>query len=372
MGKKIITIAMLGVLVFSGAAQAQTDDALPSAGITPGSSLFFLDRFFENIGTLFTFGEASKAQRYLALAEERLAETKALAEQQDGENTTKAIELYEEQLAEAKERVGRTGEIDLEEEVTNATTKHLSALDEVLERVPEQAREHVRAAKERTMTGQLEALRGIAQRDPERAAGVFAAAAEGRLQAVQAKAERGGDDEEEADEVEKALEEYGQYAAFGEEIMQIAEGLGTGETEVRTLVERATEQHLQVLEDVKSKVPLQAQDEINRALENAKRMRQLLPSDIPGRVGPDSDEQRGSAPESESTVPEQGSQFIPQDAQEQIPQQPGSNEQDEANGSAPAETPGADLKPESVGGDNENEIEVEEEAGQQGGPPAGL
>ncbi len=346
MNKKLIAAAILGVFLFSGMTSAQTSD-LPQAGTTPGSPLFFLDRFFEDIGTFFTFGEANKARRYLALAEERLAEAQTLAEKQDDKNTTYATELYEKQFSKAKERALGTGEIDLESEVTDATTRHLSVFDEVLERVPEQARESIRSAKERTMTGQLEALQGIAQRDPERAAGIFATAAEGRLRAAQEKAERGGDDEEEAEEVEEALGEYEKYAQFGEEISQIAQGLGTGETEVRTLVERATEHHLQVLEDVKAKVPSQAQNSINRAMQNTERVRQFLPADIPGRVGPDADDQRG----------------------------------------APQETPGAGFKPEGAGKDEneqkakeaeeeqeaeeaEEEQEAEEAEEEQGGPPS--
>ncbi len=367
--KKYIAVAVLGVFLFSGVASAQTD-SLPSAGTTPGSPFFFFDRFFEGVGTFFTFGEANKARRYLALAEERLAEASVLAERQDDENTTKATALYEEQLSKAKERATRTGEIELESEVTNATTRHLSAFDRVLERVPEQARERVRAAKERTITGQLEALRGIAGRDPERAAGIFAAAADGRLRAAQARAEQGGNDDEEAEEVEKALEEYDQYAAFGKEISQIAQGLGTGETEVRTLVERATQQHLQVLQDVKVKAPPQAQDGINRAMQNAERVKQFLPADIPGRVGPGAG-QRGGAPESGGAVPEQGRQFIPPGVQQRIPQQPAVPKQ-EGSG-VPQGTPGAGFRPDSAV-ENENEQKVEEAggAGQRGGPPAGI
>lgn len=335
MSKKFIAVAILGVFLFSGVAGAQANN-LPPAGTLPSSPLFFFERFFEGVGTFFTFGEANKARRYLALSEERLAEAQALAEQQDDENTTKATDLYEEQLAEAKKRAQRTGEIDLEAEVTEATTKHLSVLDRVIERVPEQARERVRQAKERTMTGQIEALRGIAQRDPERAAGIFAAAAEGRSRAIQAKVEQGGDDEEEAEEVGEALGEYEKYAQFGKEISQIAQKLETGETEVNTLIERATEQHLQMLQDVKEKAPLKARENINRAIQNAERVRQFLPSDIDG--------QEDGVQESDSTVPDQGSQ----DTQE------GSGEQDETNGGAPIETPA------EGGGEDE---------GTKGGPP---
>ncbi len=355
MSKKIIVAVMFGVFLSFGVANAQIE-GFPSAGVTPGNPLFFLDRFFENVGTFFTFGEANKARRYLALSEERLAEIQALAEEQDNENTAQAVEFYEEQLTEAKERAGRTGDIDLEAEVTDATTRHLSAFDQVIERVPEQARESVQGAKERTMTGQLEALQGIAQEDPERAAGIFATAAEGRLQAARARAERDGEDDEKTEEVGEALGEYEKYAQFGEEISQIAQGLGKGETEVRTIVERATEQHMQVLQDVKSKVPSQAQEGVNRAMQNAERVKQFLPADIPGGVGPGGN---GGEEESNGTIPEQ----IPSDVEDQIPQ---SGDQGEEEGVA--ETPGGGFAPEGVGGEEDEGEGVEQ---QEGGPPAG-
>jgi len=338
MSKKFIAIAILGVFLFSSLASAQTNN-MPLAGTTPGSPLFFLDRFFEDIGTFFTFGEANKARRYLALAEERLAEAQVLAEKQDSENTTKATELYEEQFAKAKERAGRTGEINLEAEVTDATTRHLTMLDEVFERVPEQAREQVRAAKARTVSGQIEALRSITQRDPEVAVDIFARAAEGRLNAAQARAGRGGDDEEEAEEVNEALEEYGKYAEFGREISTLAQGLQAGETTVEELVERATSHHRDVLRDVQGKVPPQAQQNIQRALDRAEQFEQNR-SAIPANRG-----QSDAGPNETTPLPE-----------------------------AEQNTPGDGFRPESAGGNNENEaaeeIEVENENEQgAGGPP---
>lgn len=317
--KKSVVATMVVFFMFLSAASAQAYD-LPLAGTTPASPLFFLERFFENVVTFFTFGEANKTYRYLALAEERLDEALVLAEQQDDENTTKATQLYEKQLAQAKEHARRTGRLDLEAQVTNATTRHLVALDQVLERVPKQAREQVKAAKERTIAGQLASLRGIAQRDPKRAASIFAAAAEGRLQAAQTRAEYGGDDEKEVREVEEALGEYEKYAQFGGEILRIAQRLGTGETKVRTLIGQATKQHLQVLQDVKAKVPLPAQDAIERAIRNAKRVKQPLPTDIPGRIN--------------QSAGEQGS----------------NNEQDETRSGAPQGTPSAGFRPQSAGG----------------------
>ncbi len=333
MREKIIVIAVLGVFLFSGAASAQTN-SLPAAGTTPGSPFYFLDRLFEGVGTFFTFGEANKTRRYLALAEERLAEAQALAERQDSENTEKAAGLYEEQFAQAKERAGRTGELDLEAEVTDATTRHLAVLDQVLERVPEQAREQVRAAKERTMTGQIEALRGIAQRDPEAAIDIFARAAEGRLNAAQARAGRGGDDEEETEEVEEVLAEYEKYAEFGREISALAEGLQTGETTVEELVERATSHHRDVLRDVMDKVPPQAQEGIQRALDSAEQLEEGRPA-IP-------------APVQQQTAPSNRTQ---------------------SDDTSPGSADPAQLPPQAgQGNDSENDDAGQ---GQQGGPPAG-
>ena len=116
--------------------------------------------------------------------------------------------------------------------------------------MPEQAKESVRAVKERSISSQLEALRGIAQQDPEAVVDIFARAAEGRLNAVQSRVGRGGDDEEKAEEVSEALAEYEKYAEFGKEISTLAKGLQTGETTAEELVEQAISHHRNVLRDV--------------------------------------------------------------------------------------------------------------------------
>ncbi|MDP3778531.1 MAG: DUF5667 domain-containing protein [bacterium] len=297
--KKIIAIAVFGVLMFSGVAHAQTSD-LPDPGTLPGSPFYFVKGFFEGVGTFFTFGNSAKAERYLALSERRLAEANALAAEGD-ERAQAAVTRYEEQYSAAKERAERSENIDLEAQVTDATTRHLAVLDGVLERVPEQARESIRAAKERSVAGQLEALRGIAEQDPEAAVDIFARAAEGRLNAANARAGRGSDDEAEAEEVKEALEEYEKYAQFGQEISTMAEGIRTGETAVEDLVKKATSHHLQVLEDVRQKLPPQAQQQFQRALDSAREVQGLRPAipaqqqrPTPGAQQPPQSQQRGN------------------------------------------------------------------------------
>jgi hypothetical protein len=292
MSKKIITIAILGVFVFSGVTHAQTSD-LPDPGVLPGSPFYFVKSFFESIGTFFTFGNSAKAERYLGLAEKRLAEAEALVTQGD-EHAQAAVARYEEQYAKAKERAERTAKSDLKAQVADAATKHLSVLDEVLNKVPEQAKEPVRVIKERSISGQIEALRGIAQQDPEAAVDIFNRAAEGRLNAVQARVGHGGDDEEKAGEVSEALAEYEKYAEFGKEISTLAEGLQTGETTVEELVEQATSHHRDVLRDVENKVPSQAQESIQQALE-----RTYAPGTGPGEAG----DEGGLAPRTSGDSP---------------------------------------------------------------------
>ena len=309
--------------MFYGVAHAGTSD-LPDPGTLPGSPFYFVKGFFEGVGTFFTFGNSAKAERYLYLSEKRLAEAIALVDR-DGEDAgailaAAVIPLFGEQTVKARARVAtlksdlatvRTGvegdpDFDLLKRVTDATTKHLVVLDEVLAKVPEQAKESIRAAKESSMTGQIELLRNIAERDPEAAVDIFARAAEGRLNAANARAElaiktKGTGAQrlvqDDLDEVGEALAEYEKYAEFGQEISTLAKGIRTGETTVEDLVKRATSHHLQVLEDVRQKLPSEDQESIQRALD--KSTPKLMESAAPVQTGRPADpaQQGRSIPE---------------------------------------------------------------------------
>jgi len=379
---KFISVSLLGVMLLGGIASAQTPE-LPSAGITPGSPFFFLDRFFENIGTFFTFGDAKKAQRFVALAEERLSETKVLAERGDN-NAELASDLYEEQFAKAKERAERSGNENALARVTEATSKHFTVLEEVIERVPEQAKVSMQRALENSKQGQISALRALSgvnpergveaganaakeiaqqarmqaserkiealeqklqhfegvfnsfanapqgrvdveskfsermteivseldeagdeakgtgisvqaglvkrvkdkvidsqlsslrelmKENPEKAVEIFANAAEGRLNAAKRDTE-----ERNGEATEESLEDYNKYAEFGQQISIMAEGIRTGDVTVEELVEKATSHHIQVLEDVRQKLPVRAQQEFQRAVDNASRVQEQRPA----------------------------------------------------------------------------------------------
>ncbi len=124
MNKKIIAVAILGVFLFSGVASAQTDDALPSAGLTPESNFYFLDKLGEALREFFTFNPEAKARLNVAFAAERVAEIKVILETKGVEakglsvaqarleaNAAKAADLVEKEKARGKDVSKLAGEI---------------------------------------------------------------------------------------------------------------------------------------------------------------------------------------------------------------------------------------------------------------------
>jgi hypothetical protein len=381
-------------MLFSGAALAQVAE-LPAPGMMPGSPFFFIDRLFESIGDVFTFGQAAKARRAVRIAEERLSEARALAERGDV-NVQTAIELYEEKVVEASERAQNARDVETLALVikTKSTPQHLMALEDVMARVPEQAKpavqraiesrqkqwlpanfrvlqeedssravgvglevlkarvEHVKVNVDRDrledaeraaddfqellaivsdaprgsanleakfsegLTGvmeeidkaetearikvttpsgkviirkigkptnreQLNSLGNLAMEDPAKAVEIFARAVESRLNAVKEDVEA-----QDAVGAAEALESYREYAAFGKEISVIAQGIRVGETTVEELVKAATAHHLQVLEGVRQRIPAEAQQEFQRAIDSARRVqepRPAIPAPTPAR-----------------------------------------------------------------------------------------
>jgi len=369
---------LLAWLVFGAIPSlAQTEADLPSPGLTPDSPFYFLERLFEGIGTFFTFGEVAKAERYVKLAAERVAEAKAVVDKGKPEVAEKALTKYQEylekSLAKAEEAQAKGKRVaEVAEIVSQATIKHLAVLEEVLEKVPEPAKsailqarevsktgqvkalealskekperaaelniqaiqnrlekiksearegdeqgveramtdfavfqtllekegkenkmvlaslvaeaitgqiedldevedevenfspqvaERVKAIKASAINGQIDVLRSLAEVNPEKAAEIFSVAAEKRLNKVKQEVE-----DENTEEAEEAIEEFEKYAAFGQEISEIAQGIGKDTTTVEQLVARATTHHLEVLNDVYNKVPEPAKEAIQKAM----------------------------------------------------------------------------------------------------------
>jgi len=204
-----IFIFLLAGLIFSAIPSlAQTESTLPSPGLTPDSPFYFLERFFEGIGTFFTFGDVAKAERYARLASERVAEAKAVVDKGKPEVAEKALTRYQEylekSLAKTEEAQAKGKSVaEVTEIVSQATIKHLTVLEEVLEKVPQPAKSAILQAREASKTGQIKALEALSKEKPERAVKLNIQAIQNRLGKIKSEA-REGDEQG----VERAMTDF--------------------------------------------------------------------------------------------------------------------------------------------------------------------
>jgi len=262
----LLSCVLAITLLFGDIAYAQIEEELPSPGITPDSPFYFADIWGKKIGLFFAFGTEAKTNKALEYAEERLAEAQVMA----AKNRSKAVRVaasgYEEYMAIIRERAREQGiSANISETVALATSKHLLVLDGLDDIVPEQAREAIAQARKVSINGQENSLRALARANSVRAIKINLAATLGRLNRAKAKA-----DENENEEVGKALAEFEQMSEFGNEISEMARGSSDNIT-VADLVFNATAKHLDILAEVYDKVPEQAKPGIERAMEVSER-----------------------------------------------------------------------------------------------------
>ena len=139
---------------------------LPDPGLTPDSPFYFLDTLGEKIGMFFTFGAENKAEKALKIAEEKLAETKVMAERNKAQAIEKANQKYQEFLSLANQKAKEAKEKgkDVEELavlITEKTLKHQEVLIEVFEKVSEEAKTAIEKAIEVSRKGFEEALKTV-------------------------------------------------------------------------------------------------------------------------------------------------------------------------------------------------------------------
>lgn len=267
--KKTIILTLILSLLLPTVVLAQDTITLPSAGVTPDNPFYFLDIWGEKIGLFFAFSHEGKIGKALTYSEEKLAEASALAEKGKPEKLPKATGPYEAYIALAN---GQTD--DLEEEgqsvkdvstkVAEATSKHLSVLEGVLDKVPEQAKEAIERAMTVSMNGHNRALATLAKENPNKATEINLETMMGRLKRAKKMAEEGN-----TEKAEEAIENFEKLNTLGQEISQIAQGLGKDTTTVEQLVGKATFHHLEVLAQVYEKVPDSAKPGIEKAMTNS-------------------------------------------------------------------------------------------------------
>ena len=171
---KVASLLIALVFVFSlgtGASAQETEFSDP--GLTPDSPFYFLEIITEGIGTFFTFGDLKKAERYAALATERLAEIQAVVEKGKSEFAEKTLQRYEKQLNNSMDRAqkaqakGQDTEKVMEvlARAGRATSRHLEVLTEVYEKVPERARSAIENAMKASMKGHERVVEALRERD---------------------------------------------------------------------------------------------------------------------------------------------------------------------------------------------------------------
>jgi DNA repair exonuclease SbcCD ATPase subunit len=217
--KRIFSMFVFILLLVPTIAIAQEEE-LPDAGTTPDSILYGLDKAFESISLALTFNKAAKAEKRLQMASERLSELKVMTDKGKPEYFDDLADEYDNNIRAANEiattaKLLREDKSKLTELVALATSKHLSVLDKVEEKVPEQAKEAITKAKETSMNGQKNALKALSEDKPEKAAEINLNAAKGRLNRAKEKAATG-----ESGDVEEALEEYAQMTDLSKELAE--------------------------------------------------------------------------------------------------------------------------------------------------------
>ncbi|MDZ4209875.1 MAG: DUF5667 domain-containing protein, partial [Candidatus Curtissbacteria bacterium] len=124
---------------------------LPDPGLTPDSHFYFLKSWKESIQLFFTFGEENKAKQFLHLADVRLAEYQKMIEKGKTEIAQKTLEKYEKQLNHALDKAEQVKEKGkdvekLKDTISEKILKHQEVLENILEKVPEEAKKGIEKA----------------------------------------------------------------------------------------------------------------------------------------------------------------------------------------------------------------------------------
>lgn len=165
---------------------------LVSSGTTPESALYGFERAIEAIGTLGTFSRDARALRHLALADERLAEARALVQGgASAEAVLRALENYDRALTKVLEGSKQARNPNTSEIVARATGKHAEVLDRIIDESKEEARPFVRSARANARVGHVAAIETLAGKDPLSALAVSAESMNQNLREAQTRATLG-------------------------------------------------------------------------------------------------------------------------------------------------------------------------------------
>jgi len=223
---------------------------------------------------------------------ERLKKAKAEAKEKREEKLKEAVGDYKEFKEALKEEKKKNKTLAVL--VTEAEVGEIEDLDEIeeeAEEISKETEEKIKEIKSEFQEEFKESLRELAEEKPERAAEINFRAVEVKLkqlekikekieekEGIEIKEEAHAPKYEEAEvekmkkKIQKITKEFKAQNEFGEEISEIAKGLGKNATStVDILVEEATSHHLEVLRGLLDKVPEQARQSIKKTIDASSR-----------------------------------------------------------------------------------------------------
>lgn len=273
MTKYLITSLML-LSAIAAPALAQTDTTGTTdtnsdvqtevdAGLTPDNPFYFLDTLQEKLSLFFTFNQQAKLELRLKIAEEKLAEAKAMSQKQDAQAADTALNEYNDQLDTAAQDATALPEQDqatIEQRIAERMQIHQDLLKKVAENAPEAAQAGLKNALENSTKHYQAALDKLASTDPQKAADIAAEQADRRLQRAEDSAT--SDTEETTDE----LNNFQDQLQTLDSINQTAADKGI---ELQTKFEEKFQKHLQHLKDVQAQLPAEAQQALDAVITKA-------------------------------------------------------------------------------------------------------
>lgn len=161
----ILSLALMFSFSF---ALAQADDLGVTAGTTPDSPFYFLDKLGEWFAVKLAFNPVKKAELKLKYAGERLAELKDI-EEKGALNDRRAEKIknsYENLMDETGgdiENAKQQGKdvAELVKKMEDLTARHTAVIEKVLEKVPEQAKAAIEKVLEKSKLGHERAIEAI-------------------------------------------------------------------------------------------------------------------------------------------------------------------------------------------------------------------
>ncbi|MBS3748697.1 MAG: hypothetical protein KGY67_03255 [Candidatus Thermoplasmatota archaeon] len=240
---------------------------LPAPGSTPDSWTYGFKRFRENINLFFTFDKKEKAEKQARLAELRLAEVKEMVSKGKTEYITDLISDYEKNIEESTkltEIAQQMGEntTKIRELVAIATSQHVSILEEILQRVPEQAKSSIQHAINASEQENERSLSALASIQPEKAAEIHLHIAEKNFLKAQEEFKLENITNSSGD----FIQEYEKQINKSKEIIETMKKLGKNTEDIEYIINNATSKHVSILSEIKENIPENATKAIEKAL----------------------------------------------------------------------------------------------------------